>query len=285
MKFDLHCHTKEGSIDARVGIEDYVKRLMQEGFDGMLITDHNSYKGYRKWMHIRHRIESSRPFTVLKGIEYDTRDGGHFIAVLPEGISCRLLELRGLSAMQLEHLVHSLGGILGPAHPYGTGFFAFMNTRIGKKRQHLLDKFDFIETFNSCTHPFSNHRAKQLAGRYHKPHFAGSDAHEAGLIGSAYTLIGQQIRNNDDFIRAVKAGKDVRVEEDFLQSMYHSPNPLIRQLGIIGYYIYNKLGAFLYLPARIYYAIMYLLHHSIPLWHHKNNHRFLLLPEGKEAQE
>ena len=49
MKLDMHCHTKEGSIDAKVPIQEYITKLVKEGFDGMLVTDHNSYDGYRKF--------------------------------------------------------------------------------------------------------------------------------------------------------------------------------------------------------------------------------------------
>ena len=45
MKFDLHCHTKEGSIDSKVTIERYIEILKDKGFDGFLITDHKSYNG------------------------------------------------------------------------------------------------------------------------------------------------------------------------------------------------------------------------------------------------
>ena len=45
----MHCHTKEGSIDAKVPIQEYITKLVKEGFDGMLVTDHNSYDGYRKF--------------------------------------------------------------------------------------------------------------------------------------------------------------------------------------------------------------------------------------------
>ena len=49
MKFDMHCHTKEGSMDGKVPIEDFIGELIRKGFDGMLVSDHNSYNGYRKW--------------------------------------------------------------------------------------------------------------------------------------------------------------------------------------------------------------------------------------------
>ena len=49
MKIDMHCHTKEGSIDGKVPIEEYIRMLRNQGFGGMLVTDHDSYGGYRQW--------------------------------------------------------------------------------------------------------------------------------------------------------------------------------------------------------------------------------------------
>ena len=43
MKIDMHCHTKEGSLDGKVGIEDYICLLKEQGFGGMVVTDHDSY--------------------------------------------------------------------------------------------------------------------------------------------------------------------------------------------------------------------------------------------------
>ena len=40
MKLDMHCHVKEGSIDSKVSLDDYIIKLKEDGFDGMLITDH-----------------------------------------------------------------------------------------------------------------------------------------------------------------------------------------------------------------------------------------------------
>ena len=47
MKFDMHCHTKEGSMDGKVMIEEYIRTLKRKGFGGMLVSDHDSYDGYR----------------------------------------------------------------------------------------------------------------------------------------------------------------------------------------------------------------------------------------------
>ncbi len=46
MKFDMHCHTKEGSVDARVSIEDYIKTLREKGFNAC--EDEKSNAGARE---------------------------------------------------------------------------------------------------------------------------------------------------------------------------------------------------------------------------------------------
>ena len=40
MKFDMHCHTKAGSIDSKIPLDQYIELLKAQGFDGMLVTDH-----------------------------------------------------------------------------------------------------------------------------------------------------------------------------------------------------------------------------------------------------
>lgn len=251
MKFDMHCHTKEGSIDAKVSIEAYIKELRTKGFDGMLVTDHNSFKGYQKWKESHSGRGWESCFAVLKGVEYDTRDGGHMIAVLPDGVSCRLLELRGLSVAELEKIVHFMGGILGPAHPYGTGFFALMNNYWVKRHQNIIEKFDFIETINSCTQKYSNYQARQLAEKYKKPQIAGSDAHKKHIIGTAYTVFNEKIQCNNDLIRAVKENRQMYVDGSLNDNYLKRENVILKFMGIAGYWLYNQIGALWYTFARM----------------------------------
>ena len=85
MKIDMHCHVKEGSIDSKVSVDEYITLLEKKGFQGMVITDHNTYKGYRYWKNnMKGKVHND--FVVLKGIEYDTRDAGH-IQVISAGSS------------------------------------------------------------------------------------------------------------------------------------------------------------------------------------------------------
>ena len=80
MRFDLHCHVKGGSVDSRVTLERFIELLQIQNFNGIMITNHNSYRACRYWDRIKDDTKY-KDFVVLRGIEYDTRDAGHFIVV------------------------------------------------------------------------------------------------------------------------------------------------------------------------------------------------------------
>ena len=129
VRFDMHCHTAEGSPDAKVKILDYIDLLKQRGFHGMLVTDHDSYSGYKAYLRQKDKVKD---FSVLRGIEYDTFDYGHFLIVLPSDTPEEVYDLfehRGMALIRVIWLVHECGGILGPAHPFGEKFMSFGSTR------------------------------------------------------------------------------------------------------------------------------------------------------------
>ncbi len=204
MRFDLHCHTKNGSLDGRIDIEDYIRILKQKGFDGMLVTDHNTYNGYRAWKELRKKTDEYDDFVILKGVEYDTIDAGHILVVMPDNLKLRILEVRGLPVQLLIKIVHRYDGILGPAHPFGAKFLSAMCSEKLKKDKGLIHQFDFVEAFNTCELPESNRKARELAAKYKKPAFGGSDSHSEQYVGTAYTDIDYDIRNCNDLIYAVK---------------------------------------------------------------------------------
>jgi len=209
MKFDMHCHTKKGSPDGKVTIEEYISILKKKGFDGMLVTDHDSYKGYRYWLK-NIAGKHHKDFVVLKGIEYDTIDAGHMLIIMPDTVHVRLLEFRGLPVQILIDVVHAHGGIIGPAHPYGERYLSFVNTFVGKRRINVVKQFDFIEVYNACEAEDINLKAGRLAKKFNKPGFGGSDAHRADCCGLGYTEIDATIRTQADLIAAVK-NPDIRI--------------------------------------------------------------------------
>ena len=202
MKFDLHCHTLEGSLDGKIPIAEYIQSLQEKGFDGMLVTDHNSYNGFREYRdHCKEKIKN---FTVLKGIEYDTIDAGHILVIMPESVKLKLLECRGLPVRILQDIVHLHGGILGPAHPCGERHLSITQTRVYKKHPEIMKKFDFLDGYNSCESAESNRKALELAYKYNLPTFGGSDSHHPDCVGTAYTQIPQEITKESELISCIK---------------------------------------------------------------------------------
>lgn len=242
MKFDFHCHTQEGSLDGKISIKDYIDTLKEKGYHGMLVTDHNSYNGFRKY---RDEIKKDlKNFVVLKGIEYDTIDAGHILVVLPENIKLKLLEYRGLPVKILQDIVHKHGGILGPAHPCGERHLSITQTRVFKKHPEIMKKFDFLEGYNSCESDESNANAMSLANKFNLPTFGGSDSHSLNCVGTAFTEIDKPINTESDLIKYVKE------KHNFLAGGTGYNGTLKDKLGIFNhilvesFWFYNRFSSF-----------------------------------------
>lgn len=244
MKFDMHCHTKEGSLDGKVPIEEYIGILRKKGYDGMLVSDHNSYKGYRFW---KKNLKGRRfgDFVVLKGIEYDTIDAGHILVIMPEDVKLRILELRGLPVQFLIDIVHANGGILGPAHPCGEKYLSITNTRKHRSQLAVMDRFDFIEGFNACESPESNGRAQEIAERFGKPMFGGSDAHKADCVGLGATEFGEKITCESDLIALVKGrGREaVSCSGEYYAGTTKNKIGKINNVLVQSFWFYNQIGS------------------------------------------
>lgn len=236
MKFDLHCHTKEGSLDSKVSVQEYVYKFMTLGYDGFMISDHNSYKGCKAWDKLK-TDPRYRDFHVIRGIEYDTKDAGHILVIMPDDLYMPILKIRGMRCSKLIKIVHIFGGILGPAHPFGVASSSAMGFK--QMDMRLIRKFDFIETFNTCESAVSNSRAKILADEYRLPGFAGSDAHVCDYLGMACTEIDADIRCNNDLIKAVKKRVPIRaygIEREQTKKGKRKEH----WIGILGFKIYNR---------------------------------------------
>ncbi len=243
MKFDMHCHTKEGSLDGKVALEEFIAILKEKGFDGMLVSDHDSYKGYRQWKKIRENYDDS--FLVLKGVEYDTIDAGHILVIMPEGVKLPILELRGLPVRFLIEIVHKYGGILGPAHPCGEKYLSIINTRKFRNQLAVIDKFDFIEGFNACESPESNAKAMEIAAQFGKPVFGGSDAHKEDCVGLGFTEFAGNISCESDLINVVR---EMGTEAAVCGGEYYGKTTKERigkanRLLVESFWFYNHLGS------------------------------------------
>ncbi len=244
MKFDMHCHTKEGSLDGKVPIDEFIATLIKRGYDGMLVTDHDSYNGYRAWKR-KLKDKAFRNFVVLKGIEYDTIDAGHILVIMPETAKLPILELRGLPVQFLIDIVHRNGGILGPAHPCGEKYMSILNTRKHRRNLSVMEKFDFIEGFNACESRESNARAQEIAKEYGKPVLGGSDAHKLDCIGLGATEFAGNITCESELIALVKEkGREAcRCGGEYYEHTTKQKIGKVNNLLVQSFWFYNRIGS------------------------------------------
>lgn len=236
MKIDTHIHTREGSPDSIVDIRKTIEMLKNKDYDGMIVTDHNSYEGYKCLMNDSTQ-ECLDNFVVFKGVEYDTKDAGHMIIVLPADVDVNIFTHKGMAAKDTIKIANALGGIIGPAHPFDYSKLGMLNNVRWIKNQDIIKDFDFIEGFNACGSVIGNHQSKLLSKKYNKPMFGGSDSHKTSSVGSAYTILPKKVNDEGELIELVKSLKygETQVDGD------HFTGTLYNRLG----FVYKAaLGAF-----------------------------------------
>ena len=242
MKLDMHCHVKEGSPDSKICLEEYIAILKANGFGGMLISDHDTYNGYRYWKkQMKDKVHED--FVVLKGIEYDTCDAGHMLIIMPEGVKMRLLELKGLPISVLIDFVHRHGGVIGPAHPCGEPYMSFTNTRRYFKSPELMKRFDFVEVFNACEPLESNEKAAKLAHKYGKPGIGGSDAHNPVAAGMAYTKLPERVTCETELISLIRKKVDFEVGGTLYNKTLKDRLGKANKILVYSFWVYNRAGA------------------------------------------
>jgi len=140
MLVDPHVHTTIGSPDSKVSPRELILKAKRRGIEALCLTDHNSYKGFKKaW-----QIGQKEGVLVIRGIELDTKHGhvlvygadmSEFLEVnkgilIQEIENCRKMrveELREIffsvipsfEADTLINAVHAKSGALVLPHPFG----------------------------------------------------------------------------------------------------------------------------------------------------------------------
>ncbi len=177
---DLHCHSFF-SGDGVSSPEELIATAKRKGLHGFALTDHNTSDGCRYLLDkglIREDGQAVDNFIIIPGVEVTTAEG-HLLC-----LGVILPYLKGKPAIEVCEIVHGMGGLAIPPHPYDL-------FRAGI-RESVLDTLtiDALEVFNAAT-TFKryNRKAFEYAQARKLPMTAGSDAHHEAAIGTAYTIL------------------------------------------------------------------------------------------------
>jgi predicted metal-dependent phosphoesterase TrpH len=211
---DLHCHSWF-SGDGVSSPESLIASARAKGLHGFALTDHNTSDGCRYLIDKGLAREDGQPvdgFLVIPGNEVTTAEG-HLLCLgvlLPN-------TLKGTPAAEVCRLVHELGGLAIPPHPYDL-------FRAGI-RQTVLEtlEIDGLEVFNAATTlKRYNRQAFEYATMKKLPMTAGSDAHHEAAVGTAYTIL-----HTEDFSVRGILGQIAKGTE--LNQRYLSPRDALRK--------------------------------------------------------
>jgi predicted metal-dependent phosphoesterase TrpH len=214
LRIDLHVHSFY-SADGVSSPEDLIASAREAGLQAFAITDHNTCDAVDYMIQRGLMREDGLPVNgllVVPGIEVTTAEG-HLLC-----LGCILpASLKGCPALEVCELAHAAGGICVAPHPYDL-------FRAGI-RESVLDELplDALEVFNAATTlKRHNRKAFDYAQRRGLPMTAGSDAHHAGAVGVACTVV-----ETDDF--SVRGILSAMREGTELEQRYLSTRQSIRK--------------------------------------------------------
>jgi histidinol phosphatase-like PHP family hydrolase len=189
MIIDLHIHTAPASACSSLNPDELVIEAKKIGLDGVCLTDHDRL--------------------VLGGVEITSMDGDILVFGLQE-------EIGGIVSLEkLREAVDSVEGIMLVSHPFRGAFIAGKEFTIpglaltveDACQEPIFQWVDGMEVLNGENSKLENDFAMEVCQKLHSLGVAGSDAHKTDEVGRCVTIFSQEIKNEEDLIRELKAGR------------------------------------------------------------------------------
>ena len=190
LKLDLHLHSVY-SPDSFNTPETITERILEQGFNGYALADHDTIDGLKK----ARKIAGDLIF--IPALEVSAK-GAHILALEPT----ELIKPE-LSPVETVELIHEQGATAILAHPFGLPR-SWVN--INRVREA---GFDAIEVANSAQIPYDYicSKNRELAEQLSLPITGGSDSHIPETIGRSFTIVDSDSSEVDDVIKSIKLGR------------------------------------------------------------------------------
>ena len=221
-KFEMHTHTAECDLYAKVGGAEIVRMYHDRGYSGIVITDHYfslffdwfadelSGASHRavmdRWLRGYHaaREEGERlGFTVLSGAEvrFDGAINDYLVYGLEEDFFYRAPLLNRLRTVEELKEVLPPDALIVQAHPF-------------RNNMTVCDPAPLfgIEGYNAGTEPFRNEMAEMFAKHYGKPILSGSDFHHAKALAKGGIATDHRIETASDLVSVLRDGAYCLIE-------------------------------------------------------------------------
>ena len=204
MLIDLHTHTKPLSWDSFLHPDELVERSRNAGLDGICLSEHDYFWKPEDVADLAKRHN----YLVLPAIEINT-DDGH---ILVYGLSKYVYGMH--RSHELAHHIEEANGAMVAAHPYRRQMPWYLEDptdyqeALERAARNPAYKFcAALEAINGRGTQKENQFSQRLCDLMGMPATAGSDAHARIDIGRCATEFERDIRNVEDLIAELKAGR------------------------------------------------------------------------------
>ena len=208
MRIDLHIHTSPRSACSYIDPLDLIQEARRLELDGICLTEHQVL-----WdADDVDKLAGEGGIKIFRGNEFTTNQGD----MLVFGFYQDIKEL--MMIQELSEKVKAAGGFMIAAHPF-RGFKTFgigqlqMTVEQACQRK-ALEFVDAIEVGNGKLSPDENDMAQKVAEKLGLPGTGGSDAHRVDEIGKWLTVFEKEIRNEEELVRELHAGRFAAVRAE-----------------------------------------------------------------------
>ncbi len=208
MIVDLHVHTNL-SADSNVTPEKYLELTTAggHGLGAICFTEHRLFPVDPEIDRMYAELAERFQIAIFKGIEADT-DLGHLLmfGVTKEVIRRFDLTSRMLKSEQLIEVLHDLGGVAIPSHPFrDSGFGARLDELLSRHGAALAA----VEVLNGQNSADQNQRAQDAALKLGLTGVGGSDAHFASAkwFMTVATELEREVKTVEELCAELRAGR------------------------------------------------------------------------------
>jgi len=208
MRIDLHIHTSPRSACSHLNPGDLMQEAQRLELDGICLTEHQVV-----WEPGDvEELSQEKALKIFRGNEFTTNQGD----ILVFGFYKDIKEL--LTLQELREEVQTAGGYMIAAHPFrGFKTFGIGQLQLTVEQACTRKMFEFVDAMeigNGKLSDEENKMAREVAAKLGLPGTGGSDAHRVDEIAKWVTVFEKDIRNEDELVAELHAGRFTAVKED-----------------------------------------------------------------------
>lgn len=191
----MHIHTDRKSLCSIVEPVDLVRRAEERNLSGIVITEHD-YVWTPAEIETLKR-ETKTDLLIFRGQEVSSTEGHLLVYGYYDTMDC-------ISVEEIMHDVYQRNGAVLLSHPFRYGDYSGLSL---EQLEAEFSRYDGIETLNGNQSLEQNDYALQIWESLGLTGIGGSDAHSIDMVGKYVTEFENEIRDESDMVRELKAGR------------------------------------------------------------------------------